>query len=81
MYPKGDQEHLKPKGTIKLEKIQVGLTESVKVTAEILENLSKSHYAHIDVIDNTNVNVDEPMINLEENLEIKIRDLMNQKTY
>ena len=57
---KGDhehQEHPEPKAAIKLEKIQVGLTEHIKVTTEMLESLPKSCYAHTDDIDDTNLNV------------------------
>ena len=48
--PKGGHEHPKTKAAIKLEKIQVGLTESVKVTVEMLESLPKLCYAHSDDI-------------------------------
>ena len=55
----GISEYIPSKISIKLDKLTMGLTESVKVTTEMMENLPKSRYATHDLDDTQDLNVRE----------------------
>ena len=65
--PQGKSEYIHSKMSIKLDKLTMGLTESVKVMTKMLENLPKSGYATNESDDTQDLNISEADIhNLEE---------------
>ena len=65
--PQGKSEYIHSKMSIKLDKLAMGLTESVKVMTKVLKNLPKSGYAINESDDTQDLNISEAdTYNMEE---------------